>query len=58
MDRLQVLLLVQIGLEIAAVLSEEVKHLVLFAAHSISIVCAFLVCRNLANRFLLALMGE
>ena len=56
--RLQVLLLVQVGLEVAAVLSEEVKHLVLFPAHSISVVCAFFVGCNLASHFLLALMSE
>ena len=58
MYRLQVLLLVQVGLEVAAVLSEEVKHLVLFPTHSISVVGAFFVCCNLASCFLLTLMGE
>ena len=58
LDRLQVLLLVQVGLEVAAVMSEEVKHFVLLPAHGISVVCAVFVSRNFAQRFVFASMGE
>ena len=57
-DRLQVLLLLQVGLEVVLVFPEEVKHFVLLPAHSISVVCAFFVSRNLALLILFALMGE